>query len=297
MNDKTELIFGYGSLMSFHGLYRNGIGILNKIKILDAFRAQIKGKRGFAKPSINKIYMDIDRFCRLKGSVIKNEPEQGYIEGLLIKINQRDFAKFCKREGYERGIKLINYYSDYNSIGEALWNLFQDGIDNDSYQSIKEYRKNLRERINYTSEHYIPHPLKLKNLGYAIIFIAPGKYGTGNANQPSRKEQEGIFDLMGANDVLNRYDVNRNEFFKYTLECLYGGVHGINVRDIISLISEDSEFLNDLQKELLKESIVNERNQFANTIFDNLEIYRQKFGNLDQNLRRSGLESILEFKI
>ena len=292
MNDKTELIFGYGSLMSSRGLFREN---LKKVKILDAFRAQIKGRRGFAKPSKNKICMDINHFCQLKGSLIKNEPEQGYIEGLLIKINQRDFPKFCKREGYNKGNELINYFSDYNSIGEALWGLFQDGIDNDSNQSIREYRKNLREKIKYTSSHYIPHPLDLKNLGFAITFIAPGKYGTGNTSRLSRKEEEAIFDLMDANDVLRRNDVNKNEFLEYTLECMYGGVHGINVRDIIDLISEDSEFLNDLQKDLTEESIKKEKAQFASAIFKNLEIYEQKFGNLDQNLRRSGLKLILDF--
>ena len=290
MNDKPELIFGYGSLMSFRGLYRNRPGI----RILDAFRAQIKCQRGFAKPSNNKICMDID-CSKLKGSAIKNDIEQGYIEGLLIKINQRDFPKFCRREGYVKGNELIIYSSDYNSIGEALWNLFQDSINNDFNQSIREYRKNLRKLMNYTSIDYIPHPLDLKDLGYAITFIAPGKYGTGNAYQPSRKEQKGIFSLMDANDVLKRKDVNKNEFLKYALECVYGGVHGINVRDIIDLISKNLEFLNEVQKVLTEQSIIKERNQFANRIFDNLEIYEQKFGNLNQNLIRSGLKLILDF--
>ena len=123
MKDKTELIFGYGSLMSFRGFYRNGLGILKDVNILNAFRAQIKGHRGFAKPSYKKIYcMDIDNF-ELKGSVIRNEPEQGYIEGLIIKINQRDFPVFCNREGYTKGNKLKNYTSNYISLGKALWNL------------------------------------------------------------------------------------------------------------------------------------------------------------------------------
>lgn len=297
MKEKTELIFGYGSLMSFRGLYRNGLGILKDINILNVFRAQIKAHRGFAKPSYKKIYcMDIDNF-ELKGSVIRNELEQGYIEGLIIKINQRDFPVFCNREGYTKGNKLKNYASNYISLGKALWNLFQECIvDNDSNQSITEYRKNLREQIEYTSIDYIPHPLELENLGYAITFIAPGKYGTGNAYQPSRKKQNGISGLMNANDVLKRNDVIKNEFLEYTLDCLYGGVHGINIRDIINLIPEESEFLNALQKDLTKESINKEKEQFANTIFGNLERYEQKFGKLNQNLKRSGLKSFLDIE-
>ena len=34
------------------------------------------------------------------------------------------------------------------------------------------------------------------------------------------------------------------------------GVHEINIHDIIDLISKDSEFLNDLQKNLAKENIM-----------------------------------------
>ena len=296
MNDKTELIFGYGSLMSFRGLYRNWNGITENIRILDAYRVHIKGQRGFAKPSSrNIICMDIDNF-EFKGSLIKIRPRQGYIEGLLIKINQNYFPEFSRREGYTKGNELITYSSDYNSIGEALWNLFQYSIvDNDSNQSITEYRNNLREKINYTSIDYIPHPLELKNLGYAITFIAPGKYGTGNTFQPSQKEQESISGLMNANDVLQRNGVNKNEFLEYLLQCIYGGVHGINVHDIIDLIPEDSELLKCLQKDLTEESINKEKRQFAHTIFSSLERYEQKFGNLDQNLKRSGLKLILDF--
>lgn len=76
---------------------------------------------------------------------------------------------------------------------------------------------------------------------------------------------------------------------------MYGGVHGINVRDIIYLISKNLEFLNEAQKDLTEQSIIKERNQFADRIFGNLEIYEQKFGNLNQNLTRSGLKLILDF--
>ena len=239
--------------MSILVLYRNG----KKINILDAFKVQIKGQRGFAKPSKNKIYcMDIENIT-LKGSVIENTPRLGYIEGLAIQINQDEFPNCCRREGYYKGNDLINYFSDYNSIGEGLWNLYQESIGDNSNQSIREYRKNLRKKINYTSSDYIPHPLNLKNLGFAITSIAPGKYGTGNKNQKSRKIEEGIFDLMDLSVVLKRNDVSKIEFLKYTLECLHGGVHGINVHDIIDTISENSELLNKLQKDRTDDSINN----------------------------------------
>lgn len=192
------MIFGYGSLMSYKGLSRS---IKEKKSLLDASKVQIEGKRGFAKPAMNKICMDIDDFV-LKGSIIKTKVEHGYVEGLLVKITQRNFPEFCSREGYMGGNKLISYSSKFNSIGEALWKLFQKSIKNDYYRSIRNYRKKLGDILGYTSKHYIPHPLVIENLGYAITFIAPGKYGTGNGNLISRKIEEKISYLMDTNEVL-----------------------------------------------------------------------------------------------
>jgi hypothetical protein len=278
--------------MSYYGLFRKRLEILNEINILDTFIAQIKGQRGYGKPCRNNIIcMDIDMF-ELEGCIIKNHLEQDYIEGLVIKINQEDFPKLCYREGYNKGEEIISSFSNYKSIGEELWNLFQDNKENDFFASIRKYREKLNNKIGYTSSNYIPHPVYLKNLGYAIVFIAPGKYGTGNANQQSIKDEEGIFNLMNVSQVLKRKDVDEKKFLEYTLECLYGGVHGINVRDIIELIN-DSDFMKAIQKNLNQESINKEKSQFGCKIFGNLEKYRQKFGELDQNLTRSGLKSIL----
>ncbi len=294
MNSKTELIFGYGSLMSFRGLYRNMQGNLRKLKILDAFKAQIKGERGFAKPSIRNICcMDIDNF-NFKGSLIENTPIPRNIEGLVIQINQEDFPDFCTREGYFKGDELVSFYSNYDSIGEGLWDLFQVSKENNPKNSIIEYRRNLKEKVSYTSSHYIPHPLEIENLGYVITFIAAGKYGTGNSEQLSRKEQENIFNLMNGNEVLSKEKVNRKEFLSYVLDCLYGGIHGINIYDIIELVSGNLKFLNDLLREFTKDSINTERDLFASNIFDDLTTYINKFGDLDQNLKRSGLASILD---
>lgn len=279
--------------MSFRGLFRNGSGILNKIEILDVFRARIKGKRGFAKPTSKKLGMDIDYFDH-KGSTIMTNLDQSYVEGLVIKIKQKDFPEFCNREGYIKGNELISFSSKSKNIGYALWNLFLSSKQENSIQSIKKYRKNLFKKICYTSRHYIPHPLKLKNLGNALTFVAPGRYGTGDEHLTSRKSQKGISKLLNAHDALKRNDVNREKFLEYTLECIYGGVHGVNVNDIIELISTDQEFLDDLRIYLTKEKLNEEREKFINQVIGNSEKYKQNFGEFNQNLERSGLDLILK---
>lgn len=276
--------------MSYLGLSRS---IRERNSILNVNIVQIEGKRGFAKPAANKICMDIDDFL-LKGSIAKKKARQGYIEGLMIEIAQKDFPEFCSREGYYGGNKLLAYSSKFNSIGEALWKLFQKSKRTNYYKSIRNYRKSLREKIGYTSKHYIPHPLPIENLGFSITFIAPGKYGTGNENLMSRKNEEKVSYLMDVNEVLLRGDVNQDEFLSYTLECLLGGVHGIKVDDIIDLIRVNSEFLYRVKKKITRNLIVKEKVQFANCIFGNSNKYIQKFGDLKQNLSRSGLKFMLD---
>ncbi len=300
MSKRTELIFGYGSLMSFRGLFNDK----SKIEIFDAFKAQLKSNRGFAKPCRKKqIYcMDIDNFD-LEGSIIKISPEQGNIEGLVFKINQKDFPEFCKREGYGKlnGEHLCCFSKNENSISEALWNLFQNNIifdDNkkvDFVESIRTYRNILSDKVEGTSSNYIPHPILIKNCGYAIIFIAAGKYGTGNSEIGSEKDKKGIYKLLNACEVLGRSDVNRQEFLNYLLECLYGGVHGISVCDIIKPILKESKLKNEIKLNISRESLIEERNKFCEKIFNNnFTLYNLTFGDLIQNLTRSGLKWILD---
>ncbi len=44
---------------------------------------------------------------------------QGYLEGLILEINQKNFPELCNRECYTQGNKLISHSLDYNSIGEV----------------------------------------------------------------------------------------------------------------------------------------------------------------------------------
>jgi len=73
-----------------------------------------------------------------------------------------------------------------------------------------------------------------------------------NPNQKSIKELKNIYKLLNLREILEKEDVNRDHFLKYTLECIYGGVHGIIIRDIIEFISDDSAFLNDVKRYLIK---------------------------------------------
>ena len=58
-------------------------------------------------------------FFKFDGYLIKEFPMQGYLEGLILEINQEGFPEFCNREGYTQGNKLVSHSLDYNSIGEV----------------------------------------------------------------------------------------------------------------------------------------------------------------------------------
>jgi hypothetical protein len=59
--------------------------------------------------------------------------------------------------------------------------------------------------------------------------------------------------------------------------------------------SQNSGFFNEIKKKFNEELIIKEKEQFANCIFGNLDNYKQKFGNFEQNLSRSGLKSMLDY--
>ncbi len=206
MHGDVEIVFGYGSLMSLHGFFRNFDKHLRRSVLLDIKLIHIpNGLRGFAKPvsSTGKcLRMDIDNYV-LEGRLVEPcyIPDEGFVGvGLLVKRDY--FPEICAREGFSRelSLKLIDKaQKEQLSVGEYLHKLAkkvsQDGIL--STTNVRKYRKILYEELGGTSIHYIPHPLILDNGDVAIIFIAPGRYGTG-AGHLSMKAEERIEKLMNA---------------------------------------------------------------------------------------------------
>ena len=294
-----EIIFAYGSLMSAYGIK----GLLRKrtqssLNIRNAFLIWMKsGKRGFAKPSRGpRLSMDLDYFYPLKAKIIDRvdkPPNKGFI-GLGLEIPAGDFPKVCRREGYKPsyGLKLLKVAKKQNkTVGEFLLNILRD-CDTGSFEdTIRKYRQKLNEIVG-VSEHYLPHPIELEDGRVAVTFIAPGKYGTGDRIR-SRKEEEGILelrDVIGAFEWCSRRGSDE-EFAKYLVECLLGGVHGIYLGDILEPVSRKSLARFDHIQNMLSNYVSKERAEFIDLVFKGDErAYLEKFGkSLTDNLKASGI--------
>lgn len=141
MTTETELIFAYGSLMSWTGIS----GKLREKKVTPPDNMKCrgvvtlkKGQRGFSKPADNgkKLAMNVCGDYGLsahKGEKINNE---GF-EGLLLEIRRNDFWWVRKREGYPRCIDSIlieKAWGEKKSIAEILRAIL-DGCKMDEYPS------------------------------------------------------------------------------------------------------------------------------------------------------------------
>jgi hypothetical protein len=79
----------------------------------------------------------------------------------------------------------------------------------------------------------------------------------------------------------------------YFLSCLVGGVHGINVQDLLVSVCEDPTLLAFLQNRLPQE-IQQEDSRFLAVTNLSQEAYDKMFGPRERRLTRSGLRAFLK---
>lgn len=130
------------------------------------------------------------------------------------------------------------------SLEEYLWNILDSSLFN-----IEEYRNKIKEQFSLNDEDmrkYLPHPVKIKvgedKYIYGLIAIHPD-FG----EKPSTDIR-----VMTFKKAVNDNFIGRESYLK---EYLLGGVHGINVRDIISGLDNDmniiSKYLPDFKNGLI----------------------------------------------
>jgi len=302
-----EIIFGYGSIMSLHGLFqilrpkirRNKKKIrIQDIKIIH----MLEGERGFGKPTTSgDLAMDLDYF-KLEGEYVppRYKPERGFV-GIGIVVPRHDFRKICEREGYREHSKLIEKAeANHISVGEYLHKLARrvspDGVLN--INNVRKYRKILSCEIGGSNTGYIPHPLVLNN-DIAIVFIAAGKYGTGTGRK-SRKEEENIEGIMSVYDYYYRFLKSKyydyTHFKRYLVECLLGGLYGINLEDLtesLRRLSKENPLLVSAIREEVEKHIHQEiRLAIEHVLNGDPEKFLSIFGDPEENIRHTGLASI-----
>jgi len=273
-----------------------GLAFSGALQVKDAFIVALKHcTRGFAKLSRygDRFATDIEtQQFPLEGErVSPATAPNGEIETLALTVPLDDFSRLVKREGYnpEAMQRLAELASTRKqSLAEYLWQLQTEA----GHERVA-YRRQLFRLTAYTSPHYIPHPVRLVEGAYALIFLAPGFEGTGADDVVSVRQQTGIRAIMTTSETW-RYKRNEDQL-SYFLSCLLGGVHGINVYDLLKSIAEEPSLAALVRDRLIQECRGEVERFVAVTHLPELR-YQHTFGGIEERLARSGLYAFLQMK-
>ena len=284
------LIIGFGSLMSYYGI--NKRPSTRDIEIFNPFIVRFKGSRGFNTSEGH--YMDIGKRFNPEGVQVSIDEvidkKRNTIECLAYYVKDEVLQKIAIREDYPNELmkKIRASLNNYNKkskvqegkkgIAEFLWTFYpeQENYTN-CHEKIYEYRRRLGEHIEFdiiNAYSYVPHPVKVKcnqknHFVFGLISI--------HTNIGAKRDYNTDIRLMNIREAFHSVNPPRSTYF---LECILGGVHGINIRDLLSGMGNKNGEINHYIVNL-NENIKEEWNNTQNWNFHG--------NNLLANLERSGL--------
>lgn len=281
-------VIGHGSLMSGQGLSFSGT-----LQVKAASVVALTGcRRGFAKLSRygDRFATDVEsHHWPLAGRQISpTVAPTGEIEALALTVSLEDFCRLVKREGYSQ-TAIEHLAAEAHAQGRTLAD-FLCQVHVEAEHDRVAYRCRLWALTGFTSPHYIPHPVRLADGSCAVIFLAPGFEGTGADDVISVRKQTGIHEVMNTSQTWRRKP--NEDQLSYFLSCLLGGVHGVNVRDLLISAREEPVLVERL-RERLHNSLAEEQERFLTATGLSREYYRQIFGDTDAALKRGGLAEFL----
>ncbi len=284
------MVIGYGSLMSGVGLSSSGQFQLRSACIV----ALAPCARGFAKLSRHGLSLAGDLEVApppLEGHMMSPTSVVGTpVEAMGLTVSLEELARLVKREGYQPdALRKVVQEAHAQGLGlaEFLWNL-----DTAGSHDLVAYRRQLLALTDYTSPHYIPHPVRLVDVGFALVFLAPGYEGTGSDDVVSVRQRTGMRALLPTATAWQERPNDRQ--LSYFLSCLLGGAHGISVHDLLASIPNDPE-LATMLRQRLREMLPDECERFLSTTRLSQADYQQAFGaSPEAALRRSGLQAFLD---
>jgi hypothetical protein len=281
-------VIGHGSLMSGLGLSSSGTFQVRHACVVSLAAC----RRGFAKLSRygDRFATDLEvTKLPLEGHVVPPTiPPNGEVETLALTVPLDDLYRLTKREGYspaavQRLAELPQARG--TTLAGFLWQVHAE-----TGHDVVAYRRRLFALTGFTSPHYIPHPVRLADTEYALIFLAPGFEGTGADDVISVRQETGIQTLMSTREAWQRKP--NEDQLAYFLSCLLGGVHGIGMHDLLATVSEEPALAAELMYRM-KHTMEKEQARFLATTSLTQEGYRRSFGEPESALARSGLGDFL----
>lgn len=270
-----------------------GLAFSGTLQVKEAFVVALRHcRRGFAKLSRygDRFATDIEvqQFPLAGWRISPSMAPNGEVETLALTVSLDDFSRLVKREGYnpEAMQRLAEFARKENrSLANFLWEIHAS-VEHDPVR----YRRQLFVLTGFTSPHYIPHPVRLAEAAYALIFLAPGSEGTGSDTVISVRQQTEIQEVMSTSETWRRKP--NDDQLSYFLSCLLGGAHGVNVRDLLVSVSDDPH-LTTLLRNRLRLELQEEVAHFLTVTSLSLESYEKEFGMRERCLTRSGLHAFL----
>ncbi len=243
--NETLLVIGYGSLLSGYGMLAHRRGGKSRLVARDAFPVRLQNaRRGLAKPSSHGHYLAMDlEPIDASGPIVARAAEESEAGiGALGLVFDREWAPLiARREEYDEG-KFVELIGLADRAGQSLGDYLHE-IARRTHWNLLEYRRALKGLVGYTSEGYIFHPIPLSDGRVAVAAIGSGFEGSGDAAVRSKRNEYGMDRLLTLAEALRveSFELDRDGQVGYYVECLLGGLHGLEVGDLFSDFGEELE--------------------------------------------------------
>lgn len=249
---QTPTLIAYGSLMS--GL---GLASLAPLPVTDACRVILTDcRRGFGKLSQYG-----DRFAMVLEPTAVRTPIQcvaategapSGLDAMALTMRVPELARVAQREGY-RADALLALAREAErggaGLGAFLWRLYQD-----AEFDVVAYRRALADLVDYTSPHYIPHPVASSGGETAIVFLAPGSEGSGRDDVVPIRVQSAETRLLTFRQAW-KLKPNSSQL-EYGVMCALAEVHGISLADVLGDLASYPPLANLVRQRLASELAV-----------------------------------------
>jgi hypothetical protein len=242
VND-TLLVIGYGSLLSGYGILAERRGGKSRLVARDAFPVRLlNARRGLAKPSSHGHYlaMDLEPIdAAIPISACAGAGSSAGIGALGLVFDREWAPLISRREEYDEH-KFVELIGLADRAGQPLGEFLHDIARRTSW-NLLGYRRALNDLLGYTSEGYIFHPIPLGDGRVAVAAIGSGFEGSGDTAVRSKRNEYGMDRLLTLTEALRleTFALDRDGQVGYYVECLLGGLHGLEITDLVRDLDED----------------------------------------------------------
>jgi len=239
----TLLVIGYGSLLSGYGMLAERRGGKSRLVARDAFPVRlINARRGLAKPSSHGHYlaMDLEPIdAAIPISARAVDTSSAGIGALGLVFDRQWAPLISRREEYDEH-KFLELIALADRAGQPLGE-FLLAIARRNKWNLLAYRRALYELLGYTSEGYIFHPIPLGDGRVALAAIGSGFEGSGDTAVRSKRNEYGMDRLLTLAEALRveTFDLDSDGQVGYYVECLLGGLHGLEIDDLFRDLDAD----------------------------------------------------------